>query len=222
VYVMDRLTEPKQVERVHCFDAGTGKPIWTHAYEAVYRGVGYEAGPRACVVIHDGRAYTLGTMGHIFCLDAATGKVLWSKDAVKEFNVEMPTWGLATSPVVFEDLVIYLVGGTPASNLVAFDRRPGEVRWQAVDDAASYSTPTLIEQAESPVLVLWAQSRMWGVDPRTGGVYWDVAYEPGGVRMNVASPVRAGEYLFVSSFFDGAMLVETHRYELSARRVWRR
>ena len=29
VYVMDRLTEPKQVERVLCFDQATGDNIWT-------------------------------------------------------------------------------------------------------------------------------------------------------------------------------------------------
>ena len=30
VYVTDRVVEPKQIERVHCFDAKTGKPYWKH------------------------------------------------------------------------------------------------------------------------------------------------------------------------------------------------
>ena len=70
----------KQIERVHCFDAKTGEPLWTHSYDCVYEKVGYTAGPRASVTIDDGRAYSLGSMGHLFCLDAASGKVLWSKD----------------------------------------------------------------------------------------------------------------------------------------------
>ena len=40
VYVMDRMPEPKQVERVLCFDAQTGKKIWTHTYDCVYGPLG--------------------------------------------------------------------------------------------------------------------------------------------------------------------------------------
>src|SRR5207302_968728 len=30
VFVTDRVVEPNQVERVLCFDAETGNPLWTH------------------------------------------------------------------------------------------------------------------------------------------------------------------------------------------------
>ncbi|TFH19360.1 MAG: dehydrogenase, partial [Myxococcales bacterium] len=46
VYVTDRVTEPAEIERVHCFDARTGAVVWTHAYDCVYDGVSYDAGPR--------------------------------------------------------------------------------------------------------------------------------------------------------------------------------
>src|SRR5690606_23380685 len=51
VYVMDRQLEPKQSERVLCVDAKTGNEIWSHTYGCVYKGVGYQAGPRAAVTI---------------------------------------------------------------------------------------------------------------------------------------------------------------------------
>ena len=72
VYVMDRLTKPEQTERVHCFDAASGENLWSYAYPRDYRDVGYTAGPRASVVIHDGLAYALGTMGNLHVFDAAT------------------------------------------------------------------------------------------------------------------------------------------------------
>lgn len=222
VYVTDRVVEPKQIERVHCFDAKNGKPIWTHSYDAAYRGVGYEAGPRACVAVHDGRAYSLGTMGHLFCFDAADGRILWQKDTLKEYAIEMPQWGIATTPVVFEDLLIVQIGGTPGANLVAFDRKSGEEKWRALEDGASYSTPIVIEQAGQPVLVVWTAERLCGLDPRTGKLHWATPYEPGGVRMNVSSPVFDGRRIFVSSFFDGAMMVETPKDRLEAKRLWRR
>src|SRR5687768_6407765 len=36
VYVTDRVTEPEQQERVHCFDAKTGGQRWSYSYPAVY------------------------------------------------------------------------------------------------------------------------------------------------------------------------------------------
>src|ERR1041385_2762244 len=80
VYVTDRVEEPQQLERVHCFDWKDGKPVWSFSYPCTYKGVGYDAGPRASVLIDEGRAYSLGAMGHLHCFDAAGGKVLWAKD----------------------------------------------------------------------------------------------------------------------------------------------
>src|SRR5215207_3884931 len=60
VYVTDRVVEPKEQERVHCFDGRTGRRLWSHAYDCVYAEVGYPDGPRASVTIDQGRAYSLG------------------------------------------------------------------------------------------------------------------------------------------------------------------
>ena len=43
VYVTDRVVEPKQMERVHCFDETTGKALWTFSYPCAYRGGRYGA-----------------------------------------------------------------------------------------------------------------------------------------------------------------------------------
>src|SRR5687768_13209969 len=108
VYVTDRLTKPKEIERVLCFDEETGKPLWSHAYECRYSRIGYRypAGPRASVTVHDGKAYSLGATGRLFCLDAAKGTVVWAKDLDKAYQIEMPIWGIAASPLIYEDLVI--------------------------------------------------------------------------------------------------------------------
>ena len=122
VFVTDRMVEPEQIERVHAFDEKTGEPLWTHGYDCQYVGVGYTAGPRASVTVDGDRAYSLGTMGHLFCFDAATGKVLWSKDCNTEYKIRMPIWGIAASPLVDGDLVIVQIGGEGAC-LVAFDKK---------------------------------------------------------------------------------------------------
>ena len=37
VYVMDRIKDPNQLERVLCFNAKTGKEIWSHSYPCQYK-----------------------------------------------------------------------------------------------------------------------------------------------------------------------------------------
>src|SRR5262245_40521245 len=75
VFLMDRQTSPKEVERVVCLDFDTGKPKWVREYPASYKGVDYGNGPRSTPTVHDGKVYTLGTVGHVHCLDAASGNI---------------------------------------------------------------------------------------------------------------------------------------------------
>ena len=126
-----RVTSPKQIERIHCFDAASGVKIWSISYDCEYRNVGYMAGPRASVTVHDGLAYALGTMGHLHCLSAADGNLHWVRDLNAEYNIQMPVWGIASAPLVEDDLLIVQIGGSPGACIVAFDRQTGEDRWES-------------------------------------------------------------------------------------------
>ena len=147
VYVTDRVVTPKQIERVHCYDWKTGEQIWTYEYDCEYRNVGYTAGPRASVTVHNGLAYSLGALGHLFCFDATTGEVKWKNNLNTTYKIEMPIWGIASAPLIKDDLLIIQVGGEDVC-FAAFDLKTGEERWTALDDKASYSAPIIIDQAE--------------------------------------------------------------------------
>ena len=222
VYVTDRLTEPTQVERIHCFDAMTGEEIWSHTYECKYEKVGYPDGPRAAVAINDGRAYSLGAMGHLFCFDAAKGKVLWSKNLKIEYKIRMPIWGIAAAPLVENGLVIVQIGGKDNACLVAFDKVTGQEKWRALNDRASYSAPIIIEQAGKRVLVCWTGDSVAGLDPLTGKLYWQHPFTPSKMVLNIATPVFENGYLFVSGFYDGSLLLKVNPDKLAVEKVWRR
>ncbi len=224
VFVTDRQVEPKQIERVHCFDEKTGKPLWHFEYDCEYS-IGYGAGPRASVSIDDGRAYALGAMGHFHCFDAATGKVLWKKDLNAEYKIRMPIWGIAAAPLVDGKLVIVQIGGEQAC-LVAFDKVTGEERWKALDDRASYSAPILLQQAGKRVLVCWTGDSIAALDPSSGKVQWQLAFKPSRMVLNVATPVfvnRAdgnAERLFVTGFYDGSLMARLDDEQAKAKELW--
>jgi outer membrane protein assembly factor BamB len=222
VYVTDRLTSPQEAERIHCFDAETGKTIWFCVYECKYEKVGYPDGPRAAVTIDDGRAYFLGTTGNLLCFDAAKGSVLWSKNLQLEHEITVPIWGIAAAPLVEDDLVIVHVGGKDNACLIAFDKVSGEERWRALDDPASYSAPIIIEQAGKRVLVCWTGASIAGLDPLTGEIYWRHPFEPSRMVINIATPVFENGYLFFSSFYDGSILLKASPNEPNVEKVWQR
>ena len=222
VYVTDRLASPTQVERVHCFDATSGERIWSHAYECKYERVEHRNGPRASVTIDENRAYSLGTMGHFFCFDATNGEVLWSKELNTEYKIRMSLWGITASPLVENDLVIVHIGGKDDACIVAFDKVTGQEKWRALNDSASYSAPIVIEQAGKRVLVCWTGERVVGLDPLTGELYWQHPFPPARISQNIATPVIENNYLFVSSFFGGSLLLKVNPDKLAVEKVWQR
>jgi outer membrane protein assembly factor BamB len=158
-------------------------------------------------------------MGHLFCFDAATGAVIWSKYPNKDYRVKLPIWGVAAAPLIYEDLIVVQVGGTENNCIVAFDKKSGTEKWQALSDKASYSALMLTTQAGKDVLVCLTGERLVGLNPGTGELYWQQPFES---IQNVAAPVIYDDYVFVSSFFDGSMLVKLDKDELTSDVVWKR
>lgn len=221
VFVTDRITEPKSRERIHCFDSETGKPLWTHAYDCDYGGIGYPGGPRACVTIDQGRVYALGAVGHFHCLDAKKGTVLWSHDLAREYSIEQPIWGIAAAPLVEGSLVIVQTGGKGAC-LVAFDKLTGKERWKALNDRASYSAPIVIQQAGKRVLICRTGDRVVGMNPQTGALYWEYPWPPRAMVIAISSPVVQGNLLFLTSFYDGSLMLRLRQDKPAVEKVWQR
>ncbi len=221
VYVTDRIADPEEIERIHCVERKTGKRIWMHEYACRYTRMGYKAGPRCSVLIANGRAYSLGSMGHLFCFDAATGKVLWSEDLDAKYKIKMPTWGIAASPVIEDDLLIVPTSGEDAC-LVAFDAESGKEAWRALSDRGNYSAPIVIDQAGRRVLVIWTGDRVVGVDPKTGKELWAHPFPSKNVPHGVASPVLHGDLIFLTGFFDGSLMLRLHPKKLAVSEVWRK
>lgn len=222
VYVMDYIKEPLPSERVLCFDALSGKSLWTYEYPCEYYAIGYPLGPRASVLINENMAYSFGAMGHLFCFNAMTGDVLWQHNTLEEYGSRIPTWGLASSPLIEKNLLIVQAGGQPDACIMGFDKITGEEIWRALEDEASYSAPIMIDQAGTRVLICLTGEHIAGLDPGTGELYWKLPLNRKNGIINIATPVYSEPYLFISSFWDGSMLIRLDQQKLEAEMVWHR
>ncbi len=222
VYVTDRLVQPTQKERVLCFAEETGEKLWAYEYDCPYVSVGYQAGPRASVTVDAGKAYALGTMGNLHCFDAGSGKLLWQHDLNTEYEIRMPIWGIASAPLIDGDVVVIQVGGRNAC-LVGFDKNTGSERWTALaGDRASYAAPIMIRQAGKPVMVCWTGEHLAGLNAQTGQVYWKHSFKPEKMVISIATPVFEQDRLFVTSFYDGSLMLKLNSDHLAAELLWKR
>ncbi|MCC2670363.1 MAG: hypothetical protein K0Q72_2834 [Armatimonadetes bacterium] len=220
VYVTDRVTEPEQQERVHCFDWKTGDKLWSYGYACKYAGFAYPNGPRASVTVQQGRAFTVGSMGHVHAFDAVSGKLLWGHDCFTEYGIRVPDFGVAADPLLDEDRVVVHIGGSDGACLVAFDQKTGKERWRSLEDRAGYASPVAIRQAGKPLLVVWTGERIAGLDPRSGRPIWSFPFKSPAVLDAITSPVIDGERLFVSGWHSGALQLRLLKERPEVEKVW--
>lgn len=218
VYVVDKS---EGSERVLCLDAEDGRILWKHAYASTYKKIGYASGPRATPTVRGGKVWTVGAMGHLHCLDAIEGNVLWSKDYVKDFGLKMPAWGVASAPLVDGNRLIALVGGDRDAMVVAFDKDTGEEIWRALStQAVGYCPPVIFEAGGTRQLVVWLPERVVSLNPQTGDVYWQQPFESKH-GLTVATPVLDAGRLFVSTFYNGPLMLRLSPDRPFAEVLWR-
>ncbi len=114
--------------------------------------------------------------GGLFCFDVE-GEPLWQVDlgpldAGASYD-NAYQWGAASSPIIWQDLVIVQADQQQGSFIAAFDIDTGDEVWRKSRDLiSSFSTPTIHEGAERTELVTNGAGTMHGYDPRTGEELW--------------------------------------------------
>ena len=228
VFVLDWLDDPESrtldgTERVVVLAEETGAVLWTHEWQTTYRMLmaSYAVGPRATPTVDDEHVYVVGATGHLFCLDVESGDVIWSKDFVEDYDTSVPTWGITSAPLVDGDNLIAVVGGQPDALVVAFDKRTGEEVWRAVEVVGEmgYGQPVIYKAGGVRQLIVWHAEALVSLDPETGGVFWEQEWEVGS-GMSVATPVKGGDYLLVSQFYNGSMMMRLNRDRPIASVLW--
>jgi outer membrane protein assembly factor BamB len=168
-------------EVVSCYSLRTGEPVWRHRDATRFWESNGGAGPRGTPTLSGGRVYTIGATGVVNVLDAVTGAVVWSRNAAKEINATVPFWGISSSPVVVDDVVIVGAGG----KLAGYEAATGKLRWSGVGSGFSYSSPHLVTIDGVQQVLFISGPGTTSVAPSTGKVLWQHNW-PGGAIVQPA------------------------------------
>lgn len=195
-------------DTVFCFDAKTGKQLWTHSYAAELGDKYYEGGPGTTPTVDGAKVFTLSKWGDVFCFEAATGKIVWQKNVATELKVEAPTWGFSGSPIVHGTQLLLNIG----TRGCALDKATGKVLWSSDGDIETGYTSPLVAKIGAQEILFSANTKAYlALDPATGKQLWDI---PWGTRygVNAADPVVQGKNLFISTGYGKGCAM----YELNA------
>ncbi len=178
--------------------------------------------PRDVLEIHQDNTYASPTpaieAGRLYvhygrygtaCIDTSTGEVVWRN---VEHAIEHQG-GPGSSPVLFEDQLIFNCDGADQQYVVALDTQSGEERWRTERSAPfrdnpinkrAFASSLIVEYEGQPQLISPGADQVHAYDPRTGEELWHVTYVG---FSTVPAPVAADGVAFVcTGFFDTELL----------------
>jgi outer membrane protein assembly factor BamB len=178
---------------VYCFDEESGKELWKYPYSCE---AGNYPGPRATPVVDGNLVYTLSRNGDAFGLDAKTGKVVWKANVLAGGGRNI-TWGLASSPLVVGNLVVY----NACSYGVALGKANGQKAWSSPGGACGYASPVLFNLKGRDCLAVFGAKEVTVADLKSGqklGSFpWVTEFD-----VNAADPVYFEGKLFITSGYN--------------------
>lgn len=178
------------------------KPDWVHTMNSY-------ASPTP--VIDSGRLYChFGTFGTA-CVDTKTAKVVWTNQNIHIAHENGP----GSSPIVYEDKLIFHCDGSDEQFIVALSKESGKVVWKTDRSGKMnanpqlkkcYGTPLVVSDFGKPLLLSTGADWLYAYDPETGDELWKLNYEVLGFSI-VSRPVYADGVLYMSTSFMKAELL---------------
>ena len=201
-------------ERLMCFNADTGKPLWEHRFNIYLSDVPPHRVGWASPVgdPSTGNVYVFGVGGNLIGFNR-DGKVLWERSLGEDFGLLTTHGGRTVSPIIDGDLVIvsgvtfqWGKHGGGAHRFMAFDKKTGETVYVSAPGGRPYDTtyaPPIIVNVNGTRLLIQGASDgvVHAIKPQTGEPVWKYEISKRGlntgvvVRDNVAILTHSEENL---------------------------
>jgi outer membrane protein assembly factor BamB len=188
LYAIDKTTGEMRWERV----AAQGEPKNKRHIKSTYA----SASPAT-----DGRIVVawFGSQGiHAFDFN---GGLRWSVDLGRvdmgAYDIPSFEWGPASSPIIWNGLVIVQCDTQADSFLLALNAETGEIVWKTDrQELPSWGTPTIVTTPAGPELITNASNFVRGYDPKTGRELWKMG---GSSKITAPTPIFAGGLHIIAS-----------------------
>lgn len=236
-------------EIIEALEATTGKSLWHYSYPSHFIDpYGYNNGPRSSPLLAETHCYTFGAEGKLVCLDLRTGKLIWQRDTAADWTVPPAFFGVGSSPIMENGLLIVMVGGQPNSGVVALDPASGKtiwesvgeknwqgqpmigwpgqrkVNWQTWEKQASYSTPVAATIHGQRHLLCLMRQGLVSLNPTNGAVNFSFWFRsPVSESVNAMQPVVVDDLILISGAYYkiGSVLLKVKPDGKSVEQVWR-
>ncbi|NNE93892.1 MAG: PQQ-binding-like beta-propeller repeat protein [Verrucomicrobiales bacterium] len=189
--------------RILCLEKSTGKTVWEKtavtAKPIDKRHV--KATYANSTPVTDGKHVVafFGSQG-LFAY-SIEGEFLWKKDLgrldVGAYDLPSYEWGGASSPIIWDGLVIVQCDSQGESFIAAFDVETGDEKWLTKrNELPSWGTPTVFPGGNRAELITNGSNFIRGYDPATGKELWRLG---GSSKITAPTPFFAENRIVVCS-----------------------
>lgn len=167
-----------RTRRLICFDRKNGKQKWQHTVDFPLKETTHSDNPFCSgSPTTDGKLVyaSFGSAGVVAC--NFSGDVVWSRDLGRLAHV----FGLATTPVLYKNLLLIHRGPGEPTHIVALDKHTGKTVWDTTETGknhklyGSWSTPVIYRAGDHDEFALSMPGELKGYDPFTGKELWRCA-----------------------------------------------
>lgn len=218
------MDEGEQTFHLYCLDKNSGEILWQRtATKSTPKTKRHPKGTHANPTPTCNATRVIASFGSegLYCFDH-DGELIWERD-LGLLNVGAPgfpdkngyQWGYASSPILYDDLVLVQCDHEGESYLAAFDLNDGNDVWRTPrQENSTWSTPTVHETAANGRLqvILNGYKHIGGYDLETGEEIWKVV---GGGDVPVPTPVVAHGLIFLTSAHGRARPIRAISVEAS-------
>lgn len=209
---------------VTCLDEKTGKPVWAAPVKTgpvFIDNRDHYHGPRSTPTVEKDRVYALDANGIAVCLNAADGKPIWTKNILELTGGANNKWGMAQSPFIYGDTVIFISGGSCSNLFIALNKTTGATVWKCGEGGiGAYTTPVISKAGGVEHLVWVAGDQMVGLRPTDGKILWKYPWISTN-DLNSVSPLVWDDKAFVSGgYYHGSAVVKIDMSKPAATEVW--
>jgi len=195
----------KHTWKVYCLDKNTGKIVWERvAYEGVPKIKRHIKSTHANSTPATDGKYVVAFFASegLYCYDM-NGKLVWKQDlGVLDsgwFYDPDYQWEMASSPIIYKNMVILQCDVQKGSFIAAYDIKDGKQVWKTPrEEIPSWGTPTIYEGKTRAELITNATRAVRGYDPATGKELWKLVGNP---EVTATTPIAGHDLIFICNSY---------------------